>query len=257
MIYENVSTVVIGPLPGVFSVMGKNRTPHKVQHIRDALHIIMDAQQKSPEIERLRRQVLNNADTSNDIASGTSAPATPGGGIESAHRSASGDATTQRIEPTRSQPLEPASSPERGARPQTQFVWDSGLSRGLRTTPPEPLLEPVPPPENWDVELRHVLVQMHSIVQYNNVDGVLRNRSACRDELNRVMDLRRFTMAIHRVCANPDALSGTILRALHDMAGLVLAYRLLDEERGNWGLFRAAWDRLSMVIGQRGFGGGA
>ena len=95
MIYENVSTVVIGPLPGVFSVMGKNRTPHKVQHIRDALHIIMDAQQKPPEIERLRRQVLNNTDTSNDIASGTSSPATPVGAIESAHRPAWGDVASE------------------------------------------------------------------------------------------------------------------------------------------------------------------
>ena len=122
---------------------------------------------------------------------------------------------------------------------------------------PEPLLEPAPPPEHWDGALRRVLGQMHSIVQYDTVDGVLRNRSACRAELHRVMDLRRFTMAIHRVCANPDALSSTVLRALHDMAGLVLAYRLLDEERGNWGQFRAACDRLSMVIGRRGFGGGA
>ena len=257
MIYENVSTVVIGPLPGVFSVMGKNRTPHKVQHIRDALHIIMDAQQKSPEIERLRRQVLNNANTSNDIASGTSAPATPGGAVQSAHRQAGGDATAQHTEPTRWQPLEVA-PPERGVRPQEEFMWDdSAVFSRLRTADSESLLEVAPPPENWDVELRHVLVQMCSIVQYNNVDGVLRNRSACRDELNRVMDLRRFTMAIHRVCANPDALSGTILRALHDMAGLVLAYRLLDEGRGNWDQFRAAWDRLGMVIGQRGFGGGA
>lgn len=257
MIYENVSTVVIGPLPGVFSVMGKNRTPHKVQHIRDALHIIMDAQQKPPEIERLRRQVLNNTDTSNDIASGTSSPATPVGAIESAHRSACGDATTQRTEPTRSQPLEPAPLPERGVQPQAQFTWDSGLSRGLGTADPEPLLEQAPPPEHWAGELRRVLGQMHSIVQYDAVDGVLRNGSACRAELNRVMDLRRFTMAIHRVCANPDALSSTVRRALHDMAGLVLTYRLLDAEHDDWRHFRAACDRLSRDIGQRGFGGGA
>ena len=256
MIYENVSTVVIGPLPGVFSVMGKNRTPHKVQHIRDALHIIMDAQQKPPEIERLRRQVLNNTDTSNDIASGTSSPATPVGAIESAHRPAWGDATTQRTEPTRSQPLEPAPLPERGVRPQAQFTWDSGLSRGLGTADPEPLLEQAPPPEHWAGELRRVLGQMHSIVQYDTVDGVLHNRSACRAELNTVMDLRRFTMAIHRACANPDALGSTVLRALHDMAGLVLAYRLLDAEHDDWRLFRSACDRLSMVIGRRGFGGG-
>ena len=256
MIYENVSTVVIGPLPGVFSVMGKNRTPHKVQHIRDALHIIMDAQQKPTEIERLRRQVLNNTDTSNDIASGTSSPATPVGAIVSAHRAAGGDATTQHTEPTHWQPLEVA-PPERGARPQTQFTWDDGLSRRLRTAAPEPLLEPVPPPENWVLELKHALEQMHSIVQYDNMDGVLHNRSACRVDLNRVMDLRRFTMAIHRACANPDALSSTVLRALRDMAGLVLAYGLLDAEHDDWRQFRAAHDRLSIFVGWRGFGGGA
>ena len=248
MIYENVSTVVIGPLPGVFSVMGKNRTPHKVQHIRDALHIIMDAQQKPPEIERLRRQVLNNTDTSNDIASETSAPAMPSDAIESTYRWTSSDVTAQHTEPV---PL-----PERGVRPQAQFTWDSGLSRGLGTADPEPLLEPAPPPENWDGELRRVLVQMHSIVQYDTVDGVLHNGSACRAELNRVMDLRRFAMAIHRVCANPDALSSTVLRALHDMAGLVLAYRLLDAEHDDWRQFRSACNRLSIVIGRRGFGGG-
>ena len=257
MIYENVSTVVIGPLPGVFSVMGKNRTPHKVQHIRDALHIIMDAQQKPTEIERLRRQVLNNTDTSNDIASGTSSPATPVGAIVSAHRAAGGDATTQHTEPTHWQPLEPVPLPERGVRPQAQFTWDSGSSRGLRTAPPEPLLGPFPPPEHWVLELRRVLGQMHSIVQYDTVDGVLRNRSACRAELNRVMDLRRFTMAIHIVCTNPDALSSTVLRALRDMAGLVLAYGLLDAEHDDWRQFRAAHDRLSIFAGRRGFGGGA
>ena len=256
MIYENVSTVVIGPLPGVFSVMGKNRTPHKVQHIRDALHIIMDAQQKPPEIERLRRQVLNNTDTSNDIASRTSSPATPVGAIESAYRWASSDVTAQHTEPTRSQPLEPVPLPERGARPQAQFTWGSVVSCGLRTAPPEPLLEPAPPPENWDGELRRVLVQMHSIVQYDTVDGVLHNRSACRAELNRVMGLRRFAMAIHRVCTNPDALSGTELHALHDKAGLVLAYRLLDAGHDDWRHFRSACNRLSMFIGRRGFGGG-
>ena len=255
MIYENVSTVVIGPLPGVFSVMGKNRTPHKVQHIRDALHIIMDAQQKPPEIERLRRQVLNNTDTSNDIASGTSSPATPVGAIESAHRSAGGDATTQHTEPTHWQPLEVA-PPERGARPQTQFTWDDELPHRLRTATPEPLLEPVPPPENWVLEFKYALGQMHSIVQYNNVGGVLHNRSACRVGLNRGTDLRRFTMAIHRVCANPDEISSAMLRTLHDMAELVLAYRLLDAEHDDWRQFRAACDRLSMVIGRRGFGGG-